>query len=123
MALILIVDDSPTEIYTLKKMLEKHDHQILTAGNGEEAIELAETKRPGLILMDVVMPTLTGFQATRQLSKSENTAHIPIIIISSKSQESDRQWGLRQGAKGYLNKPVNEHSLIDEINSMLRLSA
>ncbi|HAQ50781.1 MAG TPA: two-component system response regulator [Gammaproteobacteria bacterium] len=123
MALILIVDDSPTEIYTLKKMLEKHDHQILTAGNGEEAIELAETKRPGLILMDVVMPTLNGFQATRQLSKSENTAHIPIIIISSKSQESDRQWGLRQGAKGYLNKPVKEHSLIDEINSTLRHSA
>ena len=73
--------------------------------------------------MDVVMPTLNGFQATRQLSKSENTAHIPIIIISSKSQESDRQWGLRQGAKGYLNKPVKEHSLIDEINSTLRHSA
>lgn len=122
MALILIADDSPTEVYVLKKILEKHNHQILIAEDGEQAIELAQTKRPALILMDVVMPKLNGFQATRRLSKDPETSSIPVIIVSSKNQETDRQWGLRQGAKGYLSKPVDEVQLIQEMNILLGLS-
>ncbi|MDT8371333.1 MAG: twitching motility response regulator PilH [Gammaproteobacteria bacterium] len=122
MALILIADDSPTEVYVIKKILEKHNHQVLIADDGEQAMELAQTKRPALILMDVVMPKLNGFQATRRLSKDPETSSIPIIIVSSKNQETDRLWGLRQGAKGYLSKPVDEAKLIQEMNILLGLS-
>lgn len=119
MALILIADDSPTEIYILKKILEKHNHQIIVAEDGIQAIELTKRKRPNLIVMDVVMPNLNGFQTTRQLSKDPNTSNIPIVIVSSKNQESDKLWGLRQGAKGYLSKPINEELLMSKVNTLL----
>ena len=119
MALILVVDDSPSELFVLTKILEKHDHQVITAENGELAIELANSKRPSLILMDVVMPNMNGFQTTRQLSKDASTRDIPIIIVSSKDQDTDHLWGLRQGAKGYLSKPIDEDLLIFEINKLL----
>ena len=119
MALILIADDSPTEIFVLQQILEQHDHTIITAEDGEQAVELAHTKKPDLILMDVVMPKLNGFQATRRLNKDPDTNHIPIIIVSSKDQETDRLWGMRQGAKGYLGKPVTEATLLTEINKAL----
>lgn len=121
MALILIADDSPTEVYVIKKILEKHNHQVIIAEDGEQAMELANSKNPGLILMDVVMPKLNGFQATRRLSKEPATSNIPVVIVSSKNQETDRLWGLRQGAKGYLSKPVSENELITEINTQLGL--
>lgn len=123
MALILIADDSPTEVYVLKKILEKHDHQVIIADDGEQAMELTHSKHPALILMDIVMPKLNGFQATRRLSKDPATQNIPIIIVSSKNQETDQLWGLRQGAKGYLSKPVTEEQLITEINNLLGLSS
>jgi len=123
MALILIADDSPTEIYVLKKMLEKHDHQIITAEDGEQAVEVTNKEKPDLVLMDVVMPKLNGFQATRRLSRDPATQHIPIIIVSSKNQETDKLWGMRQGARGYLGKPVTEEQLINEINSLLEAVA
>ncbi len=119
MALILIADDSPTEIYILKKILEKHDHQIIVAEDGQQAIELTHSKRPNLIVMDVVMPTLNGFQTTRQLSKDPLTCNIPIVIVSSKDQETDKLWGLRQGAKGYLSKPITEELLMSKVNILL----
>ena len=119
MALILIADDSPTEIYLLKKILEKHSHRIIVAEDGQQAIELTQVERPDLILMDVVMPNLNGFQTTRQLSKDPSTRNIPIIIISSKDQETDKLWGLRQGAKGYLSKPTNEKMLMSKVDQLL----
>jgi len=123
MALILIADDSPTEIYVLKKILEKHEHQIITAEDGEQAVEVTHKEKPDLILMDVVMPKLNGFQATRRLSKDPATQDIPIIIVSSKNQETDKLWGMRQGAKGYIGKPVTEEQLISEINILLEAVA
>ncbi|PHS24082.1 MAG: two-component system response regulator [Methylophaga sp.] len=119
MALILIADDSQTEIYVLKKILEKHNHQIITAEDGLQAIEAAQNENPDLIIMDVVMPNLNGFQATRRLSRAAETSHIPIIIVSSKNQETDKLWGMRQGAKGYLGKPVAEVDLIVAIDAFL----
>tara|TARA_R110002050_G_scaffold269917_1_gene412467 strand:+ start:77924 stop:78298 length:375 start_codon:yes stop_codon:yes gene_type:complete len=119
MALILIADDSPTEIFVVQKMLEKHNHQVITAEDGVQAIDIALTQKPDLIIMDVVMPNLNGFQATRRLSKDPATQGIPIIIVSSKNQETDKLWGFRQGAKGYLCKPVNEDQLLTEINTLL----
>ena len=119
MALILIADDSQTEIYVLQKILEKHNHKIITAEDGLHAIEVAQNEMPELIIMDVVMPNLNGFQATRRLSKAAETSHIPVIIVSSKNQETDKLWGMRQGAKGYLGKPVAELELIAAIDALL----
>jgi twitching motility two-component system response regulator PilH len=119
MAEILIVDDSPTEIHVLTTMLTKHGFAVSSVSNGEDGIKAAKEKKPDLILMDVVMPGINGFQATRQLSKDADTADIPVIIVTTKDQETDRVWGLRQGAKDYLTKPVAESDLIEKINSIL----
>lgn len=116
---ILIVDDSPTEIHIYKAMLERNGFQTTVAKTGEEGIEKAKEITPDLILMDVVMPGLNGFQATRELSKDPGTRTIPVIIMSTKDQETDRIWGMRQGAKDYLIKPVAEKDLIKRINSAL----
>jgi twitching motility two-component system response regulator PilH len=119
MAQILIVDDSPTEIHVLSSILEKLGHTVLTAENGEDGIAKAKETKPDLILMDVVMPGMNGFQATRQLTKDADTGHIPVIIVTTKDQETDRVWGLRQGAKDYLTKPVEEAVLVEKVNNLL----
>ena len=119
MATVLIVDDSPTEVHVIKTMLEKQGYQTLTAESGEVGIEQAKTAKPDVILMDVVMPGLNGFQATRQLSRDPATANIPVIIVSTKGQETDRAWGLRQGAKEYLVKPITASELIGKIKAVL----
>jgi len=119
MARILIVDDSPTETFAFKSILEKHGHEVLSAENGADGVALARQEQPNLVLMDIVMPGLNGFQATRQLSKGGETAHIPVIIVTTKDQETDRVWGKRQGAKGYLVKPVEEDLLMTTVNKAL----
>lgn len=116
MARILIVDDSPTETYKFREVLEKHGYEVLEASNGADGVALAHAERPDLVLMDVVMPGLNGFQATRQLTRSEETKHIPIVIVTTKDQETDRVWGKRQGAKDYLTKPVSEEVLIETVS-------
>jgi twitching motility two-component system response regulator PilH len=119
MTTILIVDDSPTEIHVLKTMLEKQGYETLTAESGEIGIEQAKAEKPDVILMDVVMPGLNGFQATRQLSRDPDTKDIPVIIVTTKGQETDRTWGLRQGAREYLVKPVTASDLADKIKAVL----
>ncbi len=119
MARILIVDDSPTEIYVLKGMLEKAGHDVLSANSGEEGVEMAKSEKPDLVLMDVVMPGLNGFQATREITKNSDTADIPVIIVTTKDQETDKLWGMRQGAKDYVVKPADEADLIQKINGAL----
>lgn len=119
MARILIVDDSPTETYRFREILEKHGHQVLEATNGADGVALARAEQPDLVLMDVVMPGLNGFQATRQLTKGDDTAHIPIVIVTTKDQETDRVWGKRQGARDYLTKPVDEALLMQAIASLI----
>ena len=119
MANILIVDDSPTEVHVLTAMLEKHGFSIATASSGEEGVDKAKADKPDLILMDVVMPGMNGFQAARQISNDPETSNIPIIIVSTKDQETDKMWGLRQGAKDYVTKPAEEKELIGKINGLL----
>lgn len=119
MAHILVVDDSPTDLYVLQGILERNGQQVTAVSNGEEALEVATAKSPDLILMDVVMPGLNGFQATRQLSKRAETASIPVIMVTTKNQETDRIWGMRQGARDYLVKPVTEKGLMQSIKSVL----
>lgn len=119
MARVLIVDDSPTEIYKLASMLEKNGHEVLKADNGADGVALARKELPDAILMDIVMPGLNGFQATRQLTKDADTGHIPVIIVSTKDQETDKVWGKRQGARGYLTKPVEEAVLLSTLAEVL----
>ena len=115
----MIIDDSPTEVHVLQTMLIKNGHQVVAASSGEEGVELAKSELPDLVLMDVVMPGMNGFQATRQLSKSDKTAAIPVIMVTTKDQETDKVWAMRQGAKDYIVKPVQEKALIEHVNMAL----
>lgn len=117
---VLIIDDSPTEVHVFKSILEKNEIEVSVAVNGEDGIESAIELRPDLILMDVVMPGKNGFQATRDLSRNPKTSSIPVIIITTKDQETDKIWGMRQGARDYIVKPANERDLIDRIHRALR---
>ncbi|MEJ6655302.1 MAG: twitching motility response regulator PilH [Pseudomonas sp.] len=119
MARILVVDDSPTELYKLTGMLEQHGFEVLKAENGADGVALARQEKPDAVLMDIVMPGLNGFQATRQLTKDPETANIPVIIVTTKDQETDKVWGKRQGAKDYLTKPVEEAILISTVKAVL----
>jgi twitching motility two-component system response regulator PilH len=112
---ILIVDDSPTDRQFLLETLSKAGYQCVMAENGDEAIAKARTESPDLILMDVVMPGTSGFQATRAISRDEATKHIPVIMCTSKNQETDRIWALRQGARDYLTKPIDAKALLAKI--------
>ena len=116
---ILIIDDSPTEVHVFKNMLLNNDIEVSVAKNGEEGIEKAIETKPDCILMDVVMPGKNGFQATRDLSRNPATSTIPVIIITTKDQETDKIWGMRQGAKDYIVKPAVEQDLIQRINKVL----
>jgi twitching motility two-component system response regulator PilH len=116
---VLIIDDSPTEVHVFKNMLKNHDIEVSVAINGEEGIEKAIEIKPDCILMDVVMPGKNGFQATRDLSRNPATSAIPVIIITTKDQETDKIWGMRQGARDYIVKPAVERDLIERINKVL----
>ena len=115
---VLIIDDSPTERHLLSQILAGGGYQVSTADSGEEGIERARQIKPDLILMDVVMPGTNGFQATRSLAKDEATKDIPVIICTTKNQETDRVWGLRQGAQAYVTKPVDGPSLLAMIAAL-----
>ena len=120
-ATILVVDDSPTEVHVFKKILEKQGYTILVAKDGQEGIDLAKRSHPDLILMDVVMPVLNGFQATRQLKHNADTADIPVIMVTTKDQQTDINWGMRQGANEYLVKPVTPAELLGKIRTLLNV--
>jgi twitching motility two-component system response regulator PilH len=119
MSTVLIIDDSPTELHLFQNMLEKNGFDTLVADSGEEGLKQAKLSRPHCILMDVVMPGMNGFQATRKLSKDPDTSNIPVIIITTKDQETDKIWGMRQGAVEYLVKPIAEKKLVEMINSVM----
>ncbi|MHB1586226.1 MAG: response regulator [Acidiferrobacteraceae bacterium] len=112
---ILVVDDSPTEVHLLREMLSKNGFVVSTANSGEEAIEKLKAEKPDLVLMDVVMPGMSGFEATRAITRNPATSAIPVIICTTKGQETDKAWGLRQGAKDYIVKPIVEKVLLDKI--------
>ena len=119
LATVLIVDDSPTETTIFRNALVKAGFRVETAVNGEEGVEAAQRLHPDLILMDVIMPGLNGFQATRMLKRDPATAQIPVIVVTTKSQQTDRAWGLRQGAVDYLVKPVDPKELVARVKVAL----
>jgi len=118
-ATVLIVDDSPTEAHVIRSIVENGGYRVLEAESGGIGVAEVNRSKPDLVLMDVVMPGLNGFQATRQLSRNPETANIPIIMVTTKAQETDRAWGLRQGARDYVVKPVSADELLTKIRAIL----
>lgn len=123
MATVLIVDDAETHLYLMSKIVEDEGHTAITASGGEEGIQAAIDHHPDLILMDIVMPDMNGFQATRKISRNPDTADIPVIFVTTKDQETDRIWGMRQGATDYLTKPVDKATLVKAMNQAMESSS
>lgn len=119
MARILLIEDSPTDTAVLTKLLERNGHQVLASSSAEEGIEVCKRELPELVLMDLVLPGMNGFQATRALSRDELTKQIPVLIVSTKGMETDKAWGMRQGARDYVVKPPVESDLIGRIDALL----
>ena len=115
---ILIVDDSPTDLKHLSDILSKSGYNVSTAASAEEGIAKVKQSHPDLVLMDVVLPGHNGYQATRELSKDEATKHIPVILCTSKNQETDKVWAMRQGAKDYIVKPINAKELLAKVAAL-----
>lgn len=115
---ILVVDDSATERHVMVTFLEGKGYQVVTASNGEDGVAAAKRELPDLILMDVVMPGMNGYQATRTISRDEATKHIPVIMTTSKDQETDKIWGMRQGALDYMVKPVDQAALLAKLTAL-----
>ncbi len=112
---VLVVDDSPTERHALSEILRRAGYEVNTCDSGEDAVAQSKVLLPDLILMDVVMPGLNGFQATRVIARDDVTKNIPVIICTTKSQETDKIWGLRQGARDYIVKPIDANDLLGKI--------
>jgi len=119
MARILIVDDSPSQLMGIQRIVEKLGHDTLVAEDGAAGVEVARRELPDLVLMDVVMPNLNGFQATRSICRDATTKHIPVVLVTTKDQETDRVWGMRQGARAYITKPFNEAELGEVLEQFL----
>lgn len=119
MANIFIIDDSPTDVRVFTTLLERAGHQVVAVSSAEDGIERVRSDLPDLVIMDVIMPGMNGFQATRTLTRDPVTAGIPVVMITTKSMETDRVWGMRQGAKAFITKPVNEKDLLACINDLL----
>lgn len=115
---ILVVDDSPTERLALQELLAREGYQVVSAESGEQAIAASKSEKPDLILMDVVMPGMNGYQATRTITRDEATRDIPVIMCTSKGQETDKIWGIRQGASDYLVKPIDASALLAKIAAL-----
>ncbi|HEY7547594.1 MAG TPA: response regulator [Blastocatellia bacterium] len=109
---ILVVEDSPTEMQIVKNALQSRGYNVITAANGEEGIEKAHRERPQLVVLDIILPGKNGYQVCRDLKSSPDTKDVPVIILTSKNQESDRFWGMKQGADAYLTKPWREDELL-----------
>lgn len=119
MADVLLIEDSPTDALAYSEVLRSHGHDVRNARSGEEGIQMATEQRPDVVLMDIVMPGVNGFEATRELRRHPATAAVPVIMLSTKNQETDRIWGLRQGAIDYLVKPVSRQALLRSVESAL----
>jgi len=114
---ILLVDDSKTELHHLSELLRRRGYEVRTAENGEEAMRRLADDKPDLIMMDVVMPGQNGFQLTRAITRDPRFADVPVIMCTSKGLETDKVWGMRQGARDYVVKPVDADELITKIHA------
>jgi len=120
--LVLIVDDSRTFLHSARRLLEAHGYATVTASDGAQALVVAKETRPDLVLMDIVMPRMSGFEATRILTRTPETRRIPVVLVSATQLESDKYWALRQGARGYLSKPIRKRALLAAVSGIINES-
>jgi twitching motility two-component system response regulator PilH len=120
MASVLVVDDVPCELMLVKSILEGAGHSVATASSGAEALRLVSKNPPNIIILDVVMPEMSGFDVCRTIKKDPKTSSIPIILLTSKAQDSDKFWGKRQGASEYLTKPFEPKQLLAALEKLAR---
>lgn len=120
MPTVMIVDDSPTAVYLTSQALGEHGYDVIQAGDGEQALKIAIEKQPDIILLDVILPKLNGFHVCREIKAAPPTAHIPVIMITSKTRDRDRDWGLEQGADVYITKPVDPDELLAAVQGLMR---
>ena len=116
---ILLVEDSPTQAYSTSKVLERNGYEVIVAVNGEDGVAFAKERVPDLVIMDIVMEGINGYEATRKISADARTSRIPVVMMTSKDQVTDKLWAFKQGALGYLVKPVQEQELVSTINNLL----
>jgi twitching motility two-component system response regulator PilH len=116
---VLVVDDSPTVLYKTSLMLIEGGYEVVKATDGQQALELARQEQPSLVLLDVILPKLNGYQVCRKLKSMPETAHIPVVMVTSKTKDSDRHWGIEQGADSYITKPFEADDLLDVIDALL----
>jgi twitching motility two-component system response regulator PilH len=119
MPTILIVDDLPSQAQLMANVVQSLGHQAIIVNDGKDALNAAKTTHPHLILMDVVMPGMNGFEACRKIKRDKDTANIPVVIVSTKDQETDKFWATKQGANGYVTKPFSPDALAATIRSYL----
>ncbi len=119
---ILLVEDSRTQAFVTSRVLEENGYEVIVAGNGEDGVAMAKHHAPDLVIMDVVMPGENGFQATRQIASNKATEGIPVVMMSAKGQVADKLWALKQGAMGYLVKPVKDKNLLDTVSNLISFS-
>ena len=115
---VMVVDDSPSELSNIKGIVSDAGCIVISASNGKEALEKAKAEKPDVIFMDIIMPEMDGYEATRHLSNDKETKDIPIIFVSSKSQKADRLWGQMQGGKAYITKPYSPDQIIDQLKAL-----
>ena len=116
---ILVIDDHAMEVEYIASILRQAGHLVFAAFDGREGIRLAENMQPDLVLMDIIMPDLNGFQATRELQNNPETGHIPVIVVSSKDEEIDKLWAIKQGARAYLEKGFTKEALLQTIDDVI----
>jgi twitching motility two-component system response regulator PilH len=119
---VLLVEDSRTQALVTCKLLERNGYEVIVAENGEDGVRLAKNASPDLVIMDVVMPGAGGYRAAREIANSKATENIPVVMLSAKDQVTDKIWALRQGAMGYLVKPVKEQELLDTVDHLISIS-
>lgn len=115
---ILVVDDSQTDRDHLSKLLSGANYQVEVAENGEIAIEKVKSMSPDLVLMDVNMPEMDGFAATRELKNSAETKDVPVVLVTSKDQKADKAWGQMLGAAGYITKPYSDSEILNTVKAL-----
>lgn len=114
---VLVVDDSPSELSSITQIVSDAGCMVISASNGKEALEKAKSEHPDMIFMDIIMPEMDGYEATRHLSNDKDTRNIPIVFVSSKSQKADKLWGQMQGGKAYITKPYSSDQIIDQLKA------
>ncbi len=120
MSKVLVVEDSPPQREMISSLLKDSGLSVTSAGDGIEALEQIQQDRPDIVVLDIVMPRMNGYELCRRLKDNPKTKELPIVMCSTKGEEFDRYWGMRQGANAYIAKPFQPQELVSTVRKLLR---